>query len=137
MSPLSQIKVVPETTETGRIINRIYRLYELTEDENPRYRGNIMCLIYSPFERLFNTKNMTKKEYEHKPLFTIGPDWKYVVIQLIVVNFITGLAVFKLKKGWMYNFFPTPLNARKAIPYRASICFIFVIKGGFLSKKFC
>lgn len=100
---------MPETTETGRIINRIFKLHHAGKNDLLKYRGNILCLFYSPFEQLLGPPQGKgfKKDlaYEMSPTFTIGPDWKYVVYQLVLVNIVNSFAISYLKpSSFMYSF---------------------------------
>ena len=48
-----KVKVVPGTNDTGRAINRIFSTYNENKDDKLNRRGNVLCLFYSPFEKMF------------------------------------------------------------------------------------
>ena len=65
------------------------------------------CFYYSTLEKIFGSPPVHLREatYERKPIITIGPDWKYVVAQILVINIIVSISISVLKKdSFAYHF---------------------------------
>jgi len=70
--------VVTDKTEAGRRINEMFKKWELMQlgqkfddiELKPWWRGKTLCFFY----------------YKNEPLCTLGPDWKWTVVELIALN---------------------------------------------------
>lgn len=89
---MKQQDIVTNSTFVGRTINKICRQWERL-NQNPKrarkelrpwFRGNSLCLGYVTW--------CSGKSKEPIPLLTIGPDWKFSLVEIFLMNLILGLA---------------------------------------------
>ena len=78
---LSDVKIdkIRDHTVAGELVNRFLQKWSNTVNKQPRWRGNVFCFGY------FGEST--------EPWFTIGPDFKFSIGELLLFNCIICLGI--------------------------------------------
>ena len=99
---MTENDVVTNRTFTGRSINKMHRQWELLKrnpelskrELAPWYRGNVLCFAYVSCCR--------GDSIEPLPLYTIGPDWRFSLLEILLMNLFVGFAATRTE-GYLHN----------------------------------